>query len=130
MKRGMALLAGCVLLGACTETTVPDLNNISSETISAGLNRSTVQLLVTGLIARDRTMLGSGYILFAETMSRDLYRIDPSNPSFITQLLGNSVDPGGVIGASAWGGFWVGIRAANNIIDLIPTARDFSAPEK
>jgi hypothetical protein len=130
MKRAMTLVAGFVLLGACTETTVPDLNNISSETISAGLNRSTVQLLVTGLLARDRALLGSGYILFSETMARDLYRIDASNPSFITQLLGSSIDPGGVIGASAWGGFWVGIRAANNIIDLIPTARDVSAPEK
>ena len=87
-------------------------------------------LLVTGLLARDRALLGSGYILFAETMARDLYRIDPSNPSFITQLLGSSIDPGGVIGASAWGGFWVGIRAANNIIDNVATARDLTAAEK
>ncbi len=130
MKRATMWAAAITLLGACTETSVPDLNNISSSTISAGLNRSTVQLLVTGLLARDRALLGSGYILFAETMARDLYRIDPSNPSFITQLLGSSIDPGGVIGASAWGGFWVGIRAANNIIDNVATARDLTAAEK
>ena len=128
--RAVAVAASLAMFSACTETTVPDLNNISSSTIAAGLNRSTVQLLATGLLNQDRTMLGTGYILFSETMARDLYRIDPSNPMFITELLGASIDASGPVGASAWGGFWVEIRAANNIIDNIGTARDLSSVEQ
>lgn len=112
------------------ETTAPDLNSISSSTIAAGLNRSTVQLLMTGLLNQDRASLGSGYILFSETMARDLYRIDPSNPMAITELLGGSIDASGPVGATAWGVFWLGIRAANNIIDNIHTAGDLSAGQQ
>jgi hypothetical protein len=123
-------VAWAVLLAACSETSVPDLNGVSSSTIAAGLNRSSVQLLMTGLLNQDRQTLGSGYIIFSETMARDLYRIDAANPTYITELLGASIDPSGPVGAFAWGSFWVEIRAANNIVDNINTARDLSSGER
>ena len=129
-SRAVAIVACVTWLSACTETSVPDLNNISSSTIASGLNRSTVQLLTTGLLNQDRATLGSGYILFAETMARDLYRIDPAEPRTITELVGGPADPSGPIGAFAWGGFWVEIRAANNLIDNIGSAVDLSASER
>jgi hypothetical protein len=129
--RVVAVVVGLSSLGACKDSTsVPDLNNVSSSTISNGLNRASVQLLVTGLLNQDRTTLGSGYILFAETMARDVYRIDPAEGRWITELVGHAADPSGPVGAAAWGVFWIGIRAANNIIDNISTARDLSAAER
>ena len=130
-RRTFSLLAGLVLLGACKDATgVPDLNNVSSSLIASGLNKSSVQLLTTGLLNQERTSLDSRYLVFSETMARDLYRIDPAENRFITELVGHAADPGGFVGGSVWTNFFVAIRAANTIIDNIKTAKDLSAGEQ
>ncbi|HVZ77344.1 MAG TPA: RagB/SusD family nutrient uptake outer membrane protein [Gemmatimonadaceae bacterium] len=130
IKRTVALLAGLTLLGACADSTgVPDLNNVSSSLLQSGLNRSSVQLLATGLLNSDRGNYG-GDIIFPETMARDLYRIDSAEPRFITELIGLPADPGGFVGGGMWTGWWTEIRAANNLIDNIGSAKDLSAAEQ
>ena len=127
MKRTVALIAVLALAGACKDSTgVPDLNNVSSSLLQSGLNRSSVQLLATGLLRADRGNLG---IVFPETMARDIYRIDTAEPRYITELIGGPADPGG-FAAGMWTGFFTEIRAANNLIDNIGTAGDLSAAEK
>ncbi|HUX32891.1 MAG TPA: RagB/SusD family nutrient uptake outer membrane protein [Gemmatimonadaceae bacterium] len=128
MKRTVALIAVLTLFGACKDSTgVPDLNNVSSSLLESGLNRSSVQLLTTGLLNSDRGNLG---IVFPETMARDLYRLDSAEPRFITELIGLPADPGGFVGGGMWIGYYTEIRAANNLIDNIGTATDLSAAER
>jgi hypothetical protein len=123
----VALIAVLALAGACKDSTgVPDLNNVSSSLLESGLDRSSVQLLTTGLLRADRGNLG---IVFPETMARDIYRIDTAEPRYITELIGGPADPGG-FAAGMWTGFFTEIRAANNLIDNIGTASDLSSAEQ
>jgi hypothetical protein len=130
-KRTLALVAGLALATACKDaTTVPDLNNVSSSLLSTGLNRASVQLLVTGLLNQDRGNWGETYIVFTESMARDLYRIDPAENRWITQTIGGLPDPSSFVGGGLWGGYWTAIKADNNLIDNIKTATDLSAAEQ
>lgn len=119
-KRSAALAFGLVAgLGACNESnTITDLNNLSAEQVSGGLTPTTYQLLVTGLLNRDRDAAGQRYIVFSETMARDIFRLDPAEPRFITELLGAPPDAGGFVGGS--GGTFTEnysvIRTANTLI--------------
>lgn len=127
MKKTVALIAVLTLVSACKDSTgVPDLNNVSSSLLQSGLDRSSVQLLTTGLLRSDRGNLG---IVFPETMARDMYRIDTAEPRYITELIGGPADPGG-FAAGMWTGFYAEIRAANNLIDNIGTAGDLTSAEK
>ncbi len=128
IKRTVALIAGLALFGACKDSTgVPDLNNVSSALLQGGLNASSVQLLMTGLLNSDRGNLG---VVFPETMARDMYRIDPAENRFISQLVGGPADPGAFTGGGMWTGFWSEIRAANTIIDAIGTATALSSQQQ
>ena len=131
-KRTLALIAGLALTTAsCKDATaIPDLNNVSSSLLATGLNRSSVGLLVTGLLNQDRGNWSEGYIVFTETMARDLYRIDPAENRWITQMIGQLADPSAFTGGGLWTGYWTGIKAANNIIDNIKSASDLSAAEQ
>lgn len=129
-RRLLALAAAALVAAACKEPTdIPDLNNVSDGTI-ATLNRSSVQLLVTGLLNQDRTNLDARYLIFSETMARDMYRIDAAENRFITELIGTNADPGGFVGGGVWTQFFTGIRAANTILDKLSTANDLSAAEQ
>src|ERR1019366_2813756 len=130
-KRTLALIAGLALTTSCKDaTSIPDLNNVSSSLLATGLNRASVQLLVTGLLNQDRGAWGETYIIFPETMARDLYRIDPAENRWITQLIGGLADPSAFTGGGLWTAYWTGIKSANNLIDNISTATDLSAAEQ
>ena len=131
-KRTLALIAaGLVVAAACNDAvTIPDLNNVSSALLAGGLNRATVQALATGLLRQDRGNWSELYIVFSETMARDMYRLDPAEQRYITQTIGGQSDPTSFVGGGLWTGFWTGIKAANNLIDNIKTATDLSAAEQ
>jgi hypothetical protein len=130
-KRTLALIAGLALATACKDaTSVPDLNNVSSSLLATGLNRASVQLLTTGLLNEDRGNWSERYIVFTETMARDLYRIDPAENRWVTQMIGIPADPSAFTGGGLWTGYYTGIKSANNLIDNIATATDLSAAEQ
>jgi hypothetical protein len=130
-KRTLALIAGLALVASCKDAiTIPDLNNVSSALLANGLNRSTIQLLMTGLLRQDRSTWSEGYIVFSESMARDAYRTDPSEQRWISQTIGGQFDPTSFVGGGLWSGYWIGIKAANNLIDNIQTATDLSAAEQ
>lgn len=126
--------AGALALSgaACKDpTSVPELNNIPSSVIEGNLTATTTRLLTLGLINRDRDIASFRYIVFAETLARDVYNIDPSESRFITQLLGNVIDPAGFIGQS--GGYteaFNAVRAADLLISKIGTASDLTAEQQ
>jgi len=126
-KRSLAVatLGALASAGGCKDAvTVPDLNNVPSTTIENGLTPSTLQLLTTGAFNANRTDAGFRYIVFGETLGRNVYNIDPSESRFITQPLGGTIDPGGFLGGGSWAGFFNTVRTANVIIDKLPTLAD------
>jgi starch-binding outer membrane protein, SusD/RagB family len=130
-KRTLALIAGLALASACKDaTSIPDYNNVSSSLLAGGLNRASVSLLMTGLLNQDRGNWSERYIVFTETMARDLYRIDPAENRWITQMLGNFVDPSAFTGGGLWSGYYVAVKSANNVIDNIASAADLLPAEQ
>lgn len=131
IKRAMALVAVLALTSACRDaTSIPDLNQVSSTLLAGGLNRASVQLLATGLLNSDRANWGETYIIFPESMARDLERMDPAEPRWITQTIGGVADPSAFTGGGLWSGYYVAIKSANNLIDNIATATDLSPAEQ
>jgi hypothetical protein len=130
-KRTIALIAGLALVASCKDAvTIPDLNNVSSALLANGLDRATVQLLATGVLRQDRSNWSEAYIVFSESMARDMYRTDPSEQRWVSQTIGGQVDPTSFVGGGLWSGYWIGIKAANNLIDNIKTAADLSPTEQ
>lgn len=131
-KRSLALIVGLGLAAsACKDSTgVGDLNNVSADALAGGLNRSSTQLLVTGLLNQTRADQGLRTTVFTETLARDFYRLDANEPRFITELLGGTADPGGFVGGGAFAGYYVTVRAANNLIDAVANATGLTDAEK
>ncbi len=130
-KRVMALAAGLLLATACKDaTSIPDLNNVSSTLLAGGLNGASVSLLATGLLNQDRGNFSERYLVFTETMARDMYRIDQAEPRWITETIGGTADPTSFVGGGLWAGYYSGIKSANNLTDNIGTAHDLSAGQQ
>jgi starch-binding outer membrane protein, SusD/RagB family len=127
----VAAMGSLALFGACKDSTsVPDLNNVSSATIAGGLNASTTQLLLSGLLNNNRANFGFRYLVFAETMARDVYNLDPAESRFITELLGVPIDPSAFTGGGQWLGFFQSIRTGKTILDNIGGAADLTAAQQ
>ena len=118
----VAALGALAFTGACHEaTSVPDLNNLPSSTIAAGLTPTTFALLTTGLLNSDRANLSFNYIIAGETMARDVYNLDPSESRYITEYIGGPIDPGAFTGGGSYTGLYQAVRTANTITDQIAT---------
>jgi hypothetical protein len=129
----LAAAAALALAGAACKdpTSVPELNNIPESLVTGNLDRNSAQLLTQGMLNRDRDVAGFRYIVFAGTLARDVYNIDPSENRFQTELLGNAIDPAGFTGGS--GGFteaFNAIATADLLINKIGTAADLTAAQQ
>ena len=130
-RRTLAILAGLGLGAvACKDSTsVTDLNNVSAEALSGGLTKSSTGLLALGQLNSTRGDLDSRYIVFSETMARDLYRLDNAENRYVTETIGGPADYSGFLGGGAFSQFYVTVRAGNTILNALPTAKDLSATE-
>jgi len=97
----MAVLLGVLALGACKDATRPDLNNPSVTDFSTITDLSQVQALAIGVLNGDRAQIGNE-VLYGETIGRDGYRLTGSEPRFVTELLGDAIDPTDFLGAALW----------------------------
>ena len=90
-----ALACATIALGACKDNTaVPDLNNPSVSSVGGVLTRTTLQTLTTGAYDSDRrSMADYPWIVFPETMARDVLRLDNSESRFETETLEGPVRP-------------------------------------
>ncbi|HUQ47960.1 MAG TPA: hypothetical protein VM053_06925 [Gemmatimonadaceae bacterium] len=136
MKKYIAvLLAGALLAGCKDSTGVPDLNNPSlDETLSKPLSLGGLQNLLTGYNDAQRAALGiapANYIVFAEVMARDAYRIDASESRYVNEFLNGTPDPSAFSGGGNFTTFFRNVRAANTILAALPGATaEFSAQQK
>jgi hypothetical protein len=114
--RLMALALGALSVAACSDTNRPDLNNPSVSDFSKITTRSQVSAIAVGVISADRTR-NEFAIQAGEIIGRDAYQLTTSEPRWVTQLLGPSIDPSGFIGTALWP--YDGIRLANIGVDGI-----------
>ena len=115
-----ALTTGVILVAGCADN--PITNPVDSPTVgqvSGALTRAALQTLVTGALAQDRASYGSAtpYIILAEVMARDLYRIDASEARYVSETLGGNPDPGSFAGAGgSWNSTYTEQRAISTIL--------------
>lgn len=108
--RLMAFALGVTFISACQDPARPDLNNPSVSDYSNITSTSQIAALATGMLGYDRAFIASE-ILRAEIMGRDAYNLPVSEPRWVQDLLGPSIDPGGFNGTATWP--YTPIREAN-----------------
>ena len=128
-------LAGVTAAGCKDSTAVLPLDNARIEQVTGQpLIRSTLQFLGTGVLAQDRAgVVGTPtYLVLASIYGRDVYRVDTSEPRYVSETLGNNADPGSFAGGGGYAGFYTAIRAANTILQILPGSveGEFSDAEK
>lgn len=110
-------LAAVVLavLGACSDPTIPNLNDpVLPDAIST---HAQLQAQATGLLAGDREQ-HAFTVLVLETMGRDLYRIDPSDPRYLQMPLG-TFSPSAFLVDFTYNVHYRTIRGAQTLIDAV-----------
>lgn len=118
MRTAALAAAGALGVAGCNQaTSVQDLNNVPSTVLNGGLTATTLQLLVTGVLGQDRANQGFATTIYAETLARDVYNIDPSESRYITELLGAPIDPSAFTGGGAYTGNFVTVRTANTVLN-------------
>src|SRR5436190_5163858 len=123
IKIRLLAAAGLAMVAACSEPTVPNLNNPTEEELATITDRSQIQSLATGLLDSDR-QTQFNYVFFPEMIARDILRLDGSDPRYIQGLLGapNEVSPSGFLGSGVWAGPYATIRGANLFITSVMNA--------
>ncbi len=123
-------VAGCTDSTTVRPADAPDAGTIAS----AALSRSSLQFLGTGVLAQDRSaVVGTPqFLTLSEVFARDVYRIESSEPRYVSETLGGNPDPGSFAGGGGWAGFYTAIRAANSLILALPSApaTDLTTAEK
>jgi hypothetical protein len=128
--RHLALALGVLTVAACTDSNRPDLNNSSVSQFSKITSRTQVSAIAVGVLSTDRGR-NEAEIQIGEIIGRDGYQLTTSEPRWVTQLLGPSIDPSGFLGVALWP--YDGVRLANIGIDGIaavdPATNILSADE-
>jgi hypothetical protein len=120
MKRysTIALAAMIAVAAGCKDN--PVANPIDAPTVDAlsgGLTPTSLLQLVTGALAQDRTTWNDiPGIIEPGIMGRDAYRLDQSEPRYVTETLGGNPDPGSFAGGRGFAGYYTALRAENNLI--------------
>jgi hypothetical protein len=125
MKRHLtALAAGLVLAAGCSDTIVATENLPSADALNGPLTVANAQVLTLGVLANDRALIRADltYLVLTEVYARDAYRIDPNEPRYVTETLTGTPDPGGFSGSGGWTNGYVTLRAAQTLLEKLPTA--------
>jgi hypothetical protein len=134
MRKFAAFAIAAVVTAGCKDN--PQVNPVDAPSVTAlqgALTRTSLQTLATGVVAQDRTSASDiTYYILSEIYARDVYRIDASEPRFISETLGGNPDPSSFAGGRGWNPFYTAIRAENTLIDAVPGAQanQVSAAEK
>jgi hypothetical protein len=136
-KISSALAAGLALAAGCKESPVsPPVDAPTVDALSGAITRAGLQTLALGVVNGDRAVLAGAaapYLVLSQIYTRDLYRVDASEPRYVTETLGGTPDPGAFsAGGVPWTNAYVAVRAANSTIAALPNvlADQVSTAEK
>jgi hypothetical protein len=126
-KLSTALAAGLALAAGCKESPIaPPVDNPTVDALNGALTRSGLQTLALGVINQDRAVIAgsaNAYVVLSEIYSRDIYRIDTSEPRYVNETLGGQPDPGAFSGgAGPWNSAYTAIRSATTLLAAVPGA--------
>ncbi|HEX2688560.1 MAG TPA: RagB/SusD family nutrient uptake outer membrane protein [Kofleriaceae bacterium] len=112
---------GSIALVAC-DLDIPDLNNPPFDSLAEHPTSVTINAACTGLVIGNRRNVAAanGYIAQLGILGREAYNLDPSDPRFVGELLGGTLNKGSPFGGNFWAGPYVNIRLANTILDALP----------
>ena len=128
-SRALSFSRGCKDSTAVSPKDAPEASDLSGE-----LTRGSLQSLAIAQLAADRqTFVGTGsaYPILANIYSRDIYRLDPSEPRYLNETIVGAPDRGSFAGGGGWAGQYVTIRASNTLLTALANPRPgvFSAAE-
>jgi hypothetical protein len=136
MKRyTFALLAGVLVAAGCKDNTVVAPQDApTADALAGALTKSSLQTLAIALLSADRNTFvgtGSAYPILANIYSRDIYRLDPSEPRYLNETIVSTPDRGSFAGGGGWTGMYTTIRQANTTLAALknPLPSAFSAAE-
>ena len=118
MRFSIALPAmlGVLLLGACNDLTVGDLNAPGVTQTQNSPTRVGVLNLATGLQIGSRFGVGqqNGYVATLGVVGEEIYNFDPADPRFITELIFGPLDGGSpAFGGNLFAQVYTNVRTAN-----------------
>jgi len=124
MRFSIALPAmlGVLLLGACNDLTVGDLNAPGVDQTVNNPTREGVLTLATGLQIGARFGVGqqNGYVATLGVLGEEIYNFDPADPRFITELVYGPLDGGSpAFGGNLFGQLYTNIRTANILLQAM-----------
>jgi hypothetical protein len=126
MKRytTIALALATTVAAGCKDN--PVSNPIDAPTVDAlngALTPTSLRQLVIGALAQDRTTWNDvPSSIEAGIFARDVYRIDASEPRYVTETLGGNPDPGSFAGGRGFAGYYTALRAENNLLKALASA--------
>jgi len=124
MRFSIALpaLMGVLLLGACNDLTVGDLNAPGVDQTQNNPTRVGVLNLATGLQIGSRFGVGqqNGYVATLGVVGEEIYNFDPADPRFITELVYGPLDGGSpAFGGNLFGQVYANVRTANILLQAM-----------
>jgi len=122
MKKFAAFVLAAVVTAGCKDN--PEVNPVDAPSVTAlqgALTRTSLQTLATGVLAQDRSATTSTFTFYtlSAIYGRDAYRIDASEPRYVSETLGGNADPSSFAGSGGWSAFYTAIRAANSLQEAI-----------
>ena len=126
-KHTFTLSAMLVLASACIDNTIVTPENAATvDALSGALTRGGVQTLALGVLAADRAYIRSTFTYYqgSAILSRDVYRIEATEPRYVTETLTGAADPGSFAGSGGWTDGYVATRAATSLLDALPAVAE------
>ena len=118
----LALLFGTLVVTACGDLNVTDLNNPGLSELEKNPTRITVIDATQGLFigARQNIAAFNGYVSELGVLGRESYNFDAGDPRFITELLRGPLDGGSPrFGGNLWNERYANIRNANLVLNAL-----------
>jgi starch-binding outer membrane protein, SusD/RagB family len=129
----IALALAATFAAGCKDN--PVANPIDAPTVDAlngALTPTSLRQLIFGALAQDRTTWNDVQsAIEAGIFARDVYRVDASEPRYVTETLGGNPDPGSFAGGRGFSGYYTALRAENNLLKALQNAgtSQFTATE-
>ena len=125
-----SLVAGATLLVlvACKDLTVPDLNNTSLGDLENNPTAAKIATAAQGLLAGTRENVAF-YVRDLGIFGREGFDIEPTEPRTVTQLMEGPLDPGS-FGGGQWTAPYADIRNANVLLHALDKDQDMGAADK
>lgn len=132
-RRGLAAVAGALLLVGCETLDVPDFNNGDLEDLQQNPTPGAVITAAQGLMFGMRQDIANrnDYIVLLGIIGREGYNFDAADPRFVTEMLGGPLDPGSpAFGGNLWVNPYANIRTANVVLNALDIVTGLTDEEK